>query len=217
MPEELEIIRTAALLHDIGEIGLPENIFDKSQDYMTQDELKIFSQHPVRGQMAIDSIADLRPAGVLIRHHHEYFNGSGFPDHLKGDQIPIGARILAYADQLDKAVTSGGDTAEQALARVELGLEIKLDPGLQRVFRKVARYAYFTMPEIDPNATVELELKPEELRAGMILTKDLISGTGMMLLNKGVTLDNVKVEAIQRYYQLDPPLHGVFALVHGKG
>lgn len=217
MPEELEIIRTAALLHDIGEIGLPENIFDKSQDYMTQDELKIFSQHPVRGQMAIDSIADLRPAGVLIRHHHEYFNGSGFPDHLKGDQIPIGARILAYADQLDKAVTSGGDTAEQALARVELGLEIKLDPGLQRVFRKVARYAYFTMPEIDPNATVELELKPEELRAGMILTKDLISGTGMMLLNKGVALDAVKIEAIQRYYQLDPPLHGVFALVHGKG
>lgn len=217
MPEELEIIRTAALLHDIGEIGLPENIFDKSQDYMTQDELKIFSQHPVRGQMAIDSIADLRPAGVLIRHHHEYFNGFGFPDHLKGDQIPIGARILAYADQLDKAVTSGGDTAEQALARVELGLEIKLDPGLQRVFRKVARYAYFTMPEIDPNATVELELKPEELRAGMILTKDLISGTGMMLLNKGVALDAVKIEAIQRYYQLDPPLHGVFALVHGKG
>lgn len=217
MPEELEIIRTAALLHDIGEIGLPENVLGKSQDYMTQDELHIYSQHPVRGQMAIDSIAELRPAGVLIRHHHEYFNGTGFPDKLAGDAIPIGARILTYADQLDKAVASGGDTAEQALTRVELGLSIKLDPGLQRVFRKIARYAYFTMPEIDPNATVELELKPEELRAGMILTKDVISGTGMMLLNKGVALDNVKVEAIQRYYQLDPPLHGVFALVHGKG
>jgi len=217
MPEELETIRTAALLHDIGEIGMPDNVLEKSQDYMTQDELRVYSQHPVRGQMAIDSIAELRPAGVLIRHHHEYFNGTGFPDHLKEDQIPIGARILAYADQLDRAVASGGDTAEQALARIELGLSIKLDPGLQRVFRKIARYAYFTMPEIDPNATVELELKPEELRPGMILTKDLISGTGMMLLNKGVTLDTVKVEAIQRYYQLDPPLHGVFALVHGKG
>ena len=217
MPEELEIIRTAALLHDIGEIGLPENVLEKSQDYMTQNELHTYSQHPVRGQMAIDSIAELRPAGILIRHHHEYFNGTGFPDKLAGDAIPIGARILTYADQLDKAVASGGDTAEQALTRVELGLSIKLDPGLQRVFRKIARYAYFTMPEIDPNATVELELKPEELRAGMILTKDVISGTGMMLLNKGVTLDAVKVEAIQRYYQLDPPLHGVFALVHGKG
>jgi len=214
MPEEVETIRIAALLHDIGEIGIPENILEKSVDYMTPDDMHLYSLHPVRGQMAIDSIADLRAAGVLIRHHHENFNGSGFPDHLKGEAIPIGARILAYADQLDRAVASGGDTAEQALTRVELGLNIKLDPGLQRVFRKIARYAYFIMPEIDHNATVELELQPEELRNGMLLTKDVISGTGLMLLNKGVTLDAVKIEAIQRYYKLDAPLQGVFALVH---
>jgi hypothetical protein len=70
------------------------------------------------------------------------------------------------------------------------------------------------MPEVDHNATVELELQPEELRNGMLLTKDVISGTGLMLLNKGVTLDATKIEAIQRYYKLDPPLRGVFALVH---
>lgn len=216
MPEEIEIIRTAALLHDIGEIGIPDRVLEKSQEYMTQDDLQLYSQHPVRGQMAIDSIVDLRPAGVLIRHHHENYNGTGFPDSLKGDQIPIGARILAYADQLDRAVANGGDTAEQALARVELGLSIKLDPGLQRVFRKIARYAYFTMPEMDPNATVELELRPEELRNGMLLTRDVLSGTGLMLLNKGVTLDAVKIEAIQRYYQLDPPQRGIWALVHQR-
>jgi putative nucleotidyltransferase with HDIG domain len=217
MPEEIETIRTAALLHDIGEIGIPEKVLEKSPDYMTPEDISLYSQHPVRGQMAIDGIIDLRPAGILIRHHHENFNGSGFPDRLAGEQIPIGARILAYADQLDRSVTSGGDTAEQALSRIELGLSIKLDPALQRVFRKVAKYAYFNMPEIDPNASVELELRPEELRAGMLLTKDVVSGTGLMLLNKGVVLDTVKIDAIQRYYQLDPPLHGVFALVHGKG
>jgi response regulator RpfG family c-di-GMP phosphodiesterase len=214
MPEEIETIRIAALLHDIGEIGIPEKVLEKSPDYMTADDLQLYSQHPVRGQMAIDSIADLRAAGVLIRHHHENFNGSGYPDHLQGEAIPIGARILAYADQLDRAVASGGDTAEQALARIELSLSIKLDPGLQRVFRKIARYAYFTLPEIDPNATIELELQPEELRKGMLLTRDVISGTGLMLLNKGVVLDAVKIEAIQRYYKLDPPLRGIFALVH---
>jgi response regulator RpfG family c-di-GMP phosphodiesterase len=214
MPEEVETIRIAALLHDIGEIGIPEKVLEKSQDYMTPDELHLYSQHPVRGQMAIDGIVDLRPAGVLIRHHHENFNGTGFPDKLAGEQIPIGARILAYADQLDRARTSGGDTAEQALARVELGLAIKLDPGLQRVFRKVARYAYFTMPEHDPDVAVELELRPDELRKGMLLTRDVLSGTGLMLLNKGVVLDEIKIEAIQRYYKLDPPLWGIFALVH---
>ncbi len=214
MPEEIETVRIAALLHDIGEIGIPEKLLEKSPDYMNQDEFLVYSQHPVRGQMAIDGIPELRAAGVLIRHHHENYNGTGFPDRLAGDEIPIGARIIGYADQLDRAMTSVGDSSEQALTRVELGLEIKLDPGLQRVFRKVARYAFFNMPEIDPNATVELELKPEELRKGMLLTRDLLSGTGLMLLNKGVVLDSVKIESIQRYYKLDPPLRGVFALVH---
>jgi len=216
MPEEVETIRIAALLHDIGEIGIPEDVLEKSQDQMTQDDLQLYSQHPVRGQMAIDTVADLRSAGVLIRHHHENINGTGFPDRLAGEQIPIGARILAYADQLDCAISTGGDTSEQALARVELGLDSKLDPGLQRIFRKVASYAYFTMPEIDPDATIELELRPEELRNGMLLTRDVLSGTGLMLLNKGVTLDTVKIESIQRYYQLDPPQRGVWALVHQR-
>lgn len=217
MPEEIETIRIAALLHDIGEIGIPERVLTLTPETMSPGDFALYSQHPVRSQMAIDGIADLRPAGVLIRHHHEQVNGAGFPDGLKGSAIPIGARILAYADQLDRAVSSGGNTAEQALARVELGLGIKLDPALQRVFRKIARYAYFTLPELDANATIELELRPDELLPGMILTRDVISGTGLLLLNKGVVLDELKVEAIQRYYQLDPPQCGISALVHGKG
>ena len=216
MPEEIETIRIAALLHDIGEIGLPERVLVQNPEYMPSDDLQAYCQHPVRGQMAIDGIPDLRQAGVLIRHHHEYFNGSGFPDRLAGEQIPIGARILAYADQLDRAVANGGDTADQALTRTELALGIKLDPALQRIFRKVARYAYFSMPEFDSNATVELELQPDELRDGMLLTRDIISGTGLLLLNKGTVLDDAKVESIKRYYKLDPPLHGVFALVHQR-
>lgn len=214
MPEEIESIRIAALLHDIGKIGIPERVLEQSSDYMSVEDFNLYSQHPIRGQMAIDGIADLRQVGVLIRHHHENFNGNGFPDRLSGEQIPLGARILAYADQLDRAVASGSDTAEQALARVEMLVDVKLDPGLQRIFRKIARYAYFTMPEIDHNVTTELELRPEELRNGMLLTRDLYSGTGLMLLNKGVALDAVKIESIQRYYKLDPPLRGVFALVH---
>ena len=214
LPDEVETIRIAALLHDIGEIGIPEKLLEKSTAYMTPDELQLYQQHPVRGQMAIDGIVELRSAGVLIRHHHEHVNGSGFPDQLAGEQIPLGARILSYADQLDRAVSRGGDTPEQALARIELGLSITLDPALQRVFRKIARYAYFTMPEPDPNAVVELELQPDELRKGMLLTRDVLSGTGLLLLNKGVVLDDVKIEAIQRYYKLDPPPWGVRALVH---
>ncbi len=211
--DEIETIRIAALLHDIGKIGIPERVLEQLPEYMTAEDFSLYSQHPVRGQMAIDGITDLRQAGTLIRHHHENFNGSGFPDHLVGDQIPLGARILAYADQLDRVASSGSNTAEQALARVEMMQEVRLDPGLQRIFRKVARYAYFNMPEIDHSIVTELELRPEELRPGMQMTRDLFSGTGLMLLNKGVVLDQVMIEGIQRYYQLDPPHRGVFALV----
>lgn len=211
--DEVETIRIAALLHDIGKIGIPEKVLEQLPEYMNAADFSLYSQHPVRGQMTIDGITDLRQAGILIRHHHENFNGSGFPDHLAGEQIPLGARILAYADQLDRTASSGANTAEQTLARIDMMHEIKLDPGLQRIFRKIARYTYFNMPEIDHSVATELELRPEELRVGMQLTRDLFSGTGLMLLNKGVILDPVMIEAIQRYYQLDPPRRGIFALV----
>lgn len=214
MPEEQETIRIAALLHDIGEIAVPERILGLSPEFLNQDDLRVYSRHPVCGQMAIDHIAELRPAGILIRHHHENFNGTGFPDQLAGDRIPLGARILAYADQLDCAMSSGRDTAEQALTRVELGLQTKLDPALQKIFRKVAKYVYFEMPAFDPNATVELELRPNELKVGMLLSRDVYSGTGLLLLNKGITLDTVHIESMKRYYELDPPQHGIYALVH---
>ncbi|CAH2031575.1 HD domain-containing phosphohydrolase [Trichlorobacter ammonificans] len=212
MPEEQETIRIAALLHDIGEIGIPERILEIAPDVLPPDEFRLYAQHPVRSQMAIDHIADLRPAGALIRHHHEQFDGNGFPDRLAGDQIPLGARILAYADQLDRAI-AGGDSAEQALARVEMTLETKLDPTLQRVFRKAFHYAYPAMPAFDDQATVELELKPAELKAGMLLTRDLYSGTGLLLLDRGTVLDDSMIVSITRYYQLDPPEQGVFALI----
>lgn len=212
MPEEQEVIRIAALLHDIGEISIPDHVLGMLPETMTPDEFRLYCQHPVRAQMAIDNIADLRPAGELIRHHHENYDGSGFPDRLAGEQIPIGARILAYADQLDKAM-SGDNTPEQALARIDLALETKLDPALQRIFRKIACQVYVTMPEHDSQATVELELRPAELRGGMLLSRDLYSGTGLLLLDRGTVLDDTMIASIARYYQLDPPEHGIFALI----
>lgn len=212
MPEEQETVRIAALLHDIGEIGISERVLGIAPDSLPPDEFRLYAQHPVRAQMAIDHLADLRPAGVLIRHHHENYDGSGFPDRLAGEQIPLGARILAYADQLDRAM-AGGDSSEQALARVEMTLETKLDPGLQRVFRKACRLACPAMPVFDDQTTVELELKPVELKVGMLLTRDLYSGTGLLLLDRGTVLDETMIFSITRYYQLDPPEQGVFALV----
>lgn len=211
--DDLENIRIAALLHDIGEIGIPERILIMSPDTMNSDELRQYQQHTIRGQMTIDTIEDLRPAGLLIRHHHEFFDGSGFPDRLAGDAIPLGARIVAFADCLDRASeTCSGDVADLALAKAGLLVGKRLDPTLQQVFRMVSKYTYFSMGE-NAKEHVELELAPDELKAGMLLARDVCSGSGILLLSRGNVLDETRLNAVKRNYLLDAPPHGVFVLV----
>ena len=211
--QELETIRIAALLHDIGEIGIPERVLLMSPDSMNAGELKQYQQHTIRGQMAIDNIEDLRPAALLIRHHHENFDGSGFPDRLTGDAIPIGARIIAYADCIDKASeTCTGDIANLALAKTGLQVGTTLDPALQKIFRKVTRLTYHSLGD-DQQELVEVELDVQELRADIQLSRDVISGSGILLLSRGIVLDETKIESIRRNYRLDAPSHGVFVLL----
>ncbi len=214
--EELETIRIAALLHDIGKIGISERILGMAPDVMSPEEFREYSQHPVRAQLLLDRIEELRPAGVLIRHHHENMDGSGFPDQLANEAIPLGARIIAYANQIDKAaMQSVDDVAEQAIARTSLNVGQQLDPALQRVFKKITRYYYFSKSthELHPSGGVELELKPEELRVGMMLARSVYSGSGLLLLQHGVALDMVMIDSIRRYYRIDPPETGIFVLV----
>jgi hypothetical protein len=150
---------------------------------------------------------------LLIRHHHENLDGSGFPDKLAGDAIPLGARIIAFADRIDKASeTCSGDIADQALVKAGLVAGTQLDPSLQKAFRKVARYTYFSLG-VEGKEMVEVELDPKELKGGMFLSRDVSSASGILLLSRGVALDEIKLASIRRNYELDAPLHGVFVMV----
>ncbi|MDD2897143.1 MAG: response regulator [Desulfuromonadaceae bacterium] len=212
--EDLETIRIASLLHDIGEIGISERILMMSPDTMKQDELREYSQHPVRAQLLLDNIVELRPAALLIRHHHENFDGSGFPDRLSGENIPLGSRLIAFADQIDKAaMMTVDDVADRSLARASLNIGKGLDPELHRAFKKVVRYCYFSDSRHEGSETVELELMPDKLQPGMILSRNISSGSGLLLLHKGMVLDNVKIDSIKRYYGIDPGKSGVYVLV----
>jgi len=210
---ELETIRRAALLHDIGMIGMPPHLFGKRPSDMTPEELRLFQQHPVRGQTAIDAVEELRPAGVLIRHHHEQYNGNGYPDRLAKEEIPLGARIIGFANYIDREMGDrrGGDALEAVFTRVNLQLGLLFDPLLLYPARKAAKYIYFDSHRVAPG--VENEYSPAELVTGMIVTRDLYSGTGLLLIRKGVTLDRSMIDSIRRYYEIDPPSQGVFAMI----
>ena len=212
--DELETLRIAALLHDIGEIGISEKVLSTPRETMSIEDYKRYQQHPLRGQMMIDEIEDLRSVGVLIRHHHENFDGSGFPDGLAGENIPLGARIIAYADNIDKATqTCSSSLAEQALAKTAHLVGKSLDPALAPAFKRLTKYIYFA--KSNESDLVEIELDAKELTTGMQLSRDVCSGSGILLLKRGTTLDENKVIAIQRNYRLDPPEHGVFVTTSG--
>jgi HD-GYP domain-containing protein (c-di-GMP phosphodiesterase class II) len=101
---EVDTITHAGLLHDLGKIGVPETILRKP-GMLEPDEWAVMRRHPVVGAQIVAPFDGLAAASVLIRHHHERADGSGYPDGLAGNAVPLGARIIAVADVFD-ALTS---------------------------------------------------------------------------------------------------------------
>ena len=129
---ELEALEWGGLLHDVGKIGVPDRVLLK-QERLNKDERMIMNAHPVLGAQIISPVTKLAPELPIIRHHHEWYNGSGYPDRLIGDEIPKLARVLHVADAFE-AMTAARPyrmtplTAEQALAELRKFAGIQFDP-----------------------------------------------------------------------------------------
>lgn len=125
LPEnEVERISLGALLHDVGKIGIPENVL-KKPDRLSDEEWNIMKQHPVIGAEKVlqpnESLRDLIP---IVKYHHEHVDGTGYPEHLKGDEIPLSAKIVAVADAFHALVSDRP-------YRKGLGLDVACDILLQ--------------------------------------------------------------------------------------
>jgi putative nucleotidyltransferase with HDIG domain len=135
---DLEALEWGGLLHDVGKIGVRDSVLLK-QDRLTREERMIMNAHPVLGAEIIAPVARLAPELPIIRHHHEWFNGSGYPDRLIGDEIPRLARILHVADAFE-AMTAARPyrmtplTPEQALAELRKFAGIQFDPAVVDAF-----------------------------------------------------------------------------------
>ncbi|MBN3038013.1 MAG: HD-GYP domain-containing protein [Candidatus Omnitrophica bacterium] len=98
--DELKVIERAGLLHDLGKIGISDTILHKP-DKLTPDEWIIIKKHPRRAVEILEPLSFLDKEKDLICHHHERFDGKGYPDGIKGEAIPLGSRILSVADSFD--------------------------------------------------------------------------------------------------------------------
>ncbi len=136
-PEELSDLRDAALLHDIGKVGVPDAILTKP-DNLSGEEWEIMKKHAAEGARIVGFVKELAPLVPMIRHHHERYDGTGYPDGLKGDDIPLGARILCIADAYDTMTTPRGYrevlSQEDALEELRWCSETQFDPRLVDAF-----------------------------------------------------------------------------------
>ena len=143
LPEtEIDRIRIASLLHDLGKIAIPNDILDKP-DALNEFEWQAVYEHPRIGQVVLEQATSLREAVPIVLHHHERFNGSGYPHGLSGREIPLGARIVAVADAYHAIVHdrpySPAQTHQAALAELEAHAGDQFDPDVVRLFCKLYR------------------------------------------------------------------------------
>lgn len=186
----------AGLLHDIGKIGLPDELLAKPFETLTPNERALVMKHPVIGAAALVALEPLAAATTLIRAHHERYDGLGYPDGLKGQAIPLGARILAVAndyDALQRGTVAGAPLTPRA-ARDFLvqNKDKRYDPVVVDAFvaQLGARHEELVSQPVLCIATADLV-------NGMVLARDLVTDDGVLLLAKDYLLDDALIARLR--------------------
>ena len=134
---EVEEIRLAGLLHDIGKVGIPEGILNKSGP-LDATEWETMKTHTELGAKILEPLETMSRIRLMVRHHHEYYDGSGYPDRLQGETIPYGSRVIAIADSYDTITSERsykkGRSPEEAFTELERCAATQFDPAIVRVF-----------------------------------------------------------------------------------
>jgi diguanylate cyclase (GGDEF)-like protein/putative nucleotidyltransferase with HDIG domain len=170
--DEVEALRAAALLHDIGKLAIPEHIINKP-GRLTPEEFEKMKIHSVVGSEILQRVAFPYPVAPIVRSHHERWDGTGYPDGLKGEQIPKGARVLAAIDVLDalashrqyRSAMSLDAAMEKVASMSGSAFEPRIVEVLQRRYRQLEKMAESDSPTADeatPSAgdSVEVSVEP---------------------------------------------------------
>ncbi|MFQ5453697.1 MAG: HD domain-containing phosphohydrolase, partial [Candidatus Zixiibacteriota bacterium] len=203
-PQDFQDVVMAAYLHDIGKISLPDNILRKNPDEYGNRDKELVSKHPILGQSCVFNINGFEEIGFIIRHHHEHYDGSGYPDNLLEEKIPLGSRIIRICDAFDHNAFKDGypdiKTLNIASGKIVQFSGSEFDPDLVKKFidLDIAKQLYYG----DTSDT--FNLKPKDLKESMILGRDIYTKNGMLLLPKGAKLSQGMIKRINKIHKVDP-------------
>jgi hypothetical protein len=215
--DEARRVQVAALVHDVGLTSLPDSILRRDPSALSMSARSQYQSHSVLGQRMLGSVADLNDMARWIRHHHERWDGRGYPDHLAEDAIPLPSRIIALADGYLEAIQFEPGTAPRWRAAQETNGAF--DPGLLRVLDEElreevvqlvrARSPITTGPAVAPTPRVRTDagvddvqtvaVSVKNLRSGMVIFGQVLSTSGAVLVRSG---ERLTAERLQRIQQL---------------
>jgi response regulator RpfG family c-di-GMP phosphodiesterase len=190
-----QILEISAAIHDIGLIGLPRQLikrWEETPQSLNEAERALVHHHPVLGQELAGFVHRLQSVGSIIRSHHERFDGSGYPDGLKGAAIPWLSRLLAVAVAFAECKLEAKEAAEM----ISQGSGSSFDPDAVRLFLRAA-----------PKAVVpgrQREVMLSELAPGMVLAQGIYSENGVLLIPDGQRLTSTYIDKLLNYNRINP-------------
>lgn len=218
-------VELAGMFHDIGLIGMPESMLNKEKSEMDSDEYRLYVQHPLLIAICFESIPQLSEISNIIMNHHENYDGSGYPNGKKGENIPIGGRILAvvsdYCRIIDTWPTDPDEIKQKAVKRYgnELADQFTATES-EELLEEVAlavlaqgtgsRYDSTVIESLERALTAALSSPPKlnnlhinDLKDGMVLAEAVFLKDGKSIMSKGIRLSQKLIESLQKLHKHD--------------
>ena len=217
--EDLDQLEMAGMVHDLGLLGLPEKLLLKPEESMNKTEFDMYSEHPVIAAMSLEPVEQLNEIGEIILYHHERYNGTGYPNGLRKDEIPLKSRILGTVADYCKVIDTWPRDTKQIMNRAhkygnmfnnlileepkEMINKIAKEIILQGVNRKYdVDVVTKLLKRIEKAATTDegekiLKIHYEDVKEGMVLVRDLRVNDGRLLVSKGTSLKKASIKSIQ--------------------
>ncbi|ARA93016.1 hypothetical protein AWN76_007505 [Rhodothermaceae bacterium RA] len=208
-PSQVWQVEVAATLHDIGKTHTDPAILMKPPAALSKRERIILRMHVIHGEAIVRLLPDLEEAARYVRSHHERIDGTGYPDRLQGQDIPLGARIIAVANIYDHALhpreSPTSASPEEALLTLQEKAGSRLDPDLVRLLTEIVLENEGDLPGLR-----EVEIHLRDLQPGMVLARDLLTSRNVLLLKAGTPLQQEHIARLLQHHAQDPILDGIF-------